>query len=119
MPAIKKKLLIEQGATFKWSFRLLQPDRVTPVDLVGCVARMQVRTEHASPTVLLDANTSNGRVTIGVPAAGWIVVTISAADTSSIAWEGGVYNFEVQFADGTVWRTHEGAISVSPEVTRA
>lgn len=60
----KLKLTIYQGATFRKRLTWTAPGG-TPVDLTGCTARMQVRAEVGSPTVLLSLTTVNGGITLG------------------------------------------------------
>lgn len=114
----KLKLTIYQGATFRKRLRWTGPDKAkTPIDLTGCTARMQVRSDVDSPTVLLTFTTENGGIALG-GAAGTVDLLVSDADTSAIAWEGGVWDLEIVHPGGEVTRLAEGTISVSPEVTR-
>lgn len=85
-----------------------------PVDLTGTTARMQIRPQIGGP-VLLELNTENGGLAITGP--GTIERTISAADTAALTWTEGVYDLEVEYADGTVQRYLQGAVTVSREVT--
>jgi len=86
-----------------------------PVDLTGATARMQVR-DKPGGELLLELSTANGGLTM--TGAGTIDRAISAAATAAITWAEGVYDLEVTYADGTVHRYFEGAVTVSPEVTR-
>ena len=112
---IKRKLTILQGATFRkrWTWR---PGGV-PMDFTGCTARMQVRPEYDSPTVLLDLTTENGGITLGPD--GEIRLWVGATQTATINWEGGVYDLEIQYAAGPdhVDRLLQGSVAVSDEVT--
>lgn len=113
----KLKLTIIQGATFRK--RLIWSDESkTPIDLTGCTARMQVRPEIESPTVLLPLTTENGGISL-TPADGIIDLYISAEDTAAITWESGVYDLEIVHPSTEVTRLVQGSVSVSPEVTRA
>ena len=114
----KLKLKIIQGATFRRSLVWLAPDKTTPIDLTGCMARMQVRSEIESAAVLLELTTGNGGIAIDGPA-GKLTLYISPADTASATWESGVWDLEVEHPSGDVTRLVQGSISVSPEVTRA
>lgn len=113
----KLKLKIIQGATFPKVLRWIAPDKTTPIDLTGCTARMQARSEIESPTVLLELTTENGGIVIDGPA-GKLALHISPADTAAIAWESGVWDLEVVHPNGDVTRLAQGSISVSREVTR-
>lgn len=132
-------LAIQQGATFsrvlKWGAypypvrqdcgvvinaqtgRPANPADFVPVDLTGCTARMQIRSEVESPTVLLELSTTNGRIVLGGPA-GTATMTIDAATTAATEWDSGVWDLEITHPGGEVSRMAEGTASVSPEVTR-
>lgn len=112
----KLKLQIYQGATFRHRLRW-RTSGGTPIDLTGCTARMQVRSEVESADVLLELTTENGGITLG-GTAGTIDLLVTDEDTTAITWEGGVWDLEIVHPDGTVTRLAEGSISVSPEVTR-
>jgi hypothetical protein len=114
MPATTWRIIIEQGAT--WRFRLTIAGR----DLTGCTARMQIREVYASPTPLLDLTSDPAAgITIDGPA-GTITVEISAAQTAALAGvhRGGVYDLELESPDGTVERLLKGDVLIDPEVTR-
>lgn len=107
---------IEQGAT------LLKPivwkdSTGTPVNLTGYTARMQVRSSTASPDVLLEMTSTNGKIQI-TPSTGTVTLVFSAATTAAITWKRGKYDLEMVSSDGTVTRLIEGQISVSQEITR-
>jgi hypothetical protein len=114
--AAKYKLFIEQGATFRQVLTWKDASGA-PVDVTGCVGRMQVRPSVDSDIVLLELTSVTGGVTFG-GATGAITLFISAAQTAGIDWLSGVYDLEVEFPDGTVRRLIYGNVSVSLEVTR-
>ena len=115
---IKRKLTIVQGATFRrrWTWK---PGGV-PMDFTGCSARMQVRSDVDSPVVLIELTTENGGIVLGAEP-GSIDLYIGALQTEEIAWEGGVFDLEIQYASGPddVDRLIAGSVAVSREVTRA
>lgn len=86
-----------------------------PVDLTGATARMQIR-DNPGGLLLVELSTENGGLVIA--GAGTIERHITAAATAAFTWTAGVYDLEVSYADGTVHRYFEGAVTVIPEVTR-
>ena len=117
---IKWNLTIYQGATFRvhriWRVGDTR-DAALPVDLAGCTARMHVRPELESETILLTLTTENGGIQLGdVP--GRVQLFLSDEQTAPLTWESGVYDLEVEFTDGDVRRLFAGSVKVSPEVTR-
>jgi hypothetical protein len=114
----KLKLTIYQGATFRK--RLRWSAGGAPIDLTGCTARMQVRPEVDSPTVLIDLTTENSGIALG-GAAGTVDLYIGATSTAAITWESGVFDLEIVHPGvmpDEVTRIAEGSVTVSPEVTR-
>lgn len=86
-----------------------------PVDLAGATARMQVRAGLGG-AVLLELTTENDGLAITGP--GTLTRTLSATATAALTWTDGVYDLEVEYADGTVQRYLQGAVTVSREVTK-
>ena len=114
----KLKFTIYQGATFRKRLTWKGPlPAQTPIDLTGCTARMQVRPEVESSTVLLSLTTVNGGIVLG-GALGTIDLYVSDEDTGAITWDGGVWDLEIVHPGGEVTRLAQGSVSVSPEVTR-
>lgn len=115
----KLKLTIYQGATFRKRLTWTGPAPTrTPIDLTGCTARMQVRPDIESATVLVELNTTNGCITLG-GVAGTIELFISDEASAAFTWLSGAWDLEIEFASGEVRRLVQGTVSVSPEVTRA
>ena len=85
-----------------------------PVDLTGVTARMQIRA-GVGGALLLELTTENDGLAITGP--GTLTRTMSAAQTAALTWADGVYDLEVEYADGTVQRYLQGAVTVSREVT--
>lgn len=109
-------LCIEQGATFKQVFIWKTGNPAVPVDLTGYTARMQARPTPSDSTIFLDLTTENGGITLG--ADGSIRLFVSSDETTAYTWKSGVFDLELIDATGTVTRLIQGAITVSPEVTR-
>ncbi len=85
-----------------------------PVDLTGATARMQIRA-GVGGALLLELTTENDGLAITGP--GTLTRTMSASQTAALAWAEAVYDLEVEYADGTVQRYLQGAVTVSREVT--
>ena len=112
----KLKFTIYQGATFRKRLTWKGPSGA-PIDLTGCTARMQVRSEVESSTVLLSLTTENGGITLG-GVAGTIELFVSDDASTLFTWTAGVWDLEIEFPGGEVTRLAQGSVSVSPEVTR-
>jgi hypothetical protein len=89
---------------------------LSPANLTGYTAAMQLRSLPSSPVVALDLTTANGGITI-TGAAGKVSVHATAAQTAAIDDGVYVYDLEIESA-GIVTRLVQGQALVSPEVTR-
>lgn len=115
MPAMKHKLKIEQGTSWRKPFvRTLDG---AAVDLSGWTARMQIREKVDAATVVLELTTENGGIEID-PLIGGITLVFQPSDTSGQSWRTGVYDVELIDIYGNVTRILYGSVTLSPEVTR-
>ena len=138
---------IYQGATFRRRFRwctapyptkLLNgrlvhaqtcrpvPDTdLVPVDLTGCTARTQLRSDVLAPDVLLELTTENGRIDLSL-GDGLVAFHLDAATTAGLPygdspparWSTAVGQLEVLHPNGDVTRAAEISWSLDPEGTR-
>lgn len=116
MPARKYDILIEQGSNFSLTVFAKNSDG-TVRDLTGFAARMQIRETVNSDTVLAEATTSNGLITI-VGEDGEVTINIPAATTENYEWHNGVYDLELDNNVGGVIRLLSGNAACSFQVTR-
>lgn len=114
MPAGLYNFLCEQGVTFRRTVTLTD-SAGEPLDLVGATARMQVRKEVKSPTVLIELSTVNGGIEVGEEP-GTLHLLIEDNDTAALE-KGGVYDLEISMG-GDVVRVLKGKFDLDPEVTR-
>lgn len=107
-------LVCPQGSTFRRT--LTWKTGVTPINLTGYSARMQVRETHASSTIVVSITSGSG-ITLG-GSAGTIELYLSNITTANIRSGFYVYDLEVVASNGDVSRLIEGKFEVTPEVTR-
>lgn len=106
-------LYVQAGATYDlYSFRYLEDDAVTPVDLTGWSALLQVRETAASPDVALEV------VPTITAATGMVEFTFTATETASLTGVNYVWAIELTSPDDVVVRLVGGKLVVSPEVVR-
>ena len=117
MAAAKLKLTIEQGATFRKTLTWKTGTPALPVDLTGCTARMQIRSEISATETLVSLTSEAGNIVLG-GVLGTIEIIMTATATAAFTWTEAVYDLEIVFLSGDVTRLVYGAVTVSPEVTR-
>lgn len=112
MPAVKKNITIEKGATF--TLNLTWKDaKGRPINLTGHSAFMEIRNEPGG-TSLLSLTTVNGKIVLG-GALGTIVVTIEDQDTAALTFASGSYTLKLTAPDSSSKRLMQGSVTVSPE----
>lgn len=107
----------EQGATLDRTIQYLADDNLTPIDLTGYTARMQIRGSVNNPDTILVLTTENSRIII-TPLTGTIQLLVDAVTMATVSLVEGVYDLELIDAGGTVERLIEGKASIKKEVTR-
>jgi hypothetical protein len=117
MTTFNTPLSIDQGSTFNYVASWLAGTPAVAVNITGCTARAQFRSDVTSDVILCDLTTANGRITLG-GAAGTIILSLTSTVTAAFNWTNGVYDLEIIYPDGVVKRLLQGTVTVSPEVTR-
>lgn len=131
MAAATLDITIEQGATWRQSLTWYQPDGVTPYDLTGAQARLQLRSAHGT-AVLVDLNekgtagatlgtdgvtpVSDGQIALG-GATGTIDIVMLASATERLNLRKAAYDLTVKVAAGDTDRVLEGKVTIKPSIT--
>lgn len=79
---------------------------------------MQIRATIAATDTIIDLTQTNGRAQVTAPDSGEITLLITDEDTAALNFTSGVYDLEIEYADGTVDRVLYGKVALSKEVTR-
>lgn len=90
---------------------------LTPHSLSGYTARMQVRAQQDSSTVLLELTTENGRIALD-DTAKTISLLVAATVTAALTFVRAVYDLELISGAGVVTRLYSGRVKLMREVTR-
>lgn len=113
-------ILVHQGATFAHVMVLADRNDVTgaitPIDLTGATARMQVRRRVRETAHLVELTTENGRITLGGKN-GTIQLNLSPSDTQGLLAGKAFYDFEL-ISGAVVDRLFSGEFHITPEITR-
>lgn len=103
------------GDTFRRQIEWVEPDGVTPIDLTGYTAAMQIR-ERPGGTVWASSNGASPALTITVatPASGVMVVSGTISQTTPAV---GVWDLQVTSSGGEVYTLVSGSFTVIEQVT--
>jgi hypothetical protein len=117
-PAALYNIVADQGSTFSRIVYYKDPAK-KPIKFGGYTARMQVRPEIDSQTILLELTTENGRISLG-DTDGSILLYID--DTVMETIEEGIYAYDLELvapsSDVFVYKILQGNFAVRSEVTR-
>lgn len=126
MAAGRYSFVIEQGSTLNLEIQY-KDSGSNPIDLSNYGGRMMLRSDVASPIILLSLSSSlqadgtglnfSGSNGTTSPTSGSIGIYISAATASILNFTSSVYDLEI-YSGSTVTRILEGQIQLSREVTR-
>lgn len=106
---------IDQGATFSLVVTYTDPAG-DAVNLTGYTAALQARETVTSSTAALSFTESAGIAITAVT--GVLTITATAAQTTALSLSNYVYDLEITSGAGVVTRLLQGAVAVSPQVTR-
>lgn len=133
MAAGRYDFTIEQGSTVDFEIQYTDASS-NSIDLSGYQARMQIRPEIGSETIYLTLSSSLDSCGQGLnmsgsksadgypksPTSGSIGIYVTAASSSLLTFDVGVYDLEISSGSGacyTVTRLMEGVVKLSKNVT--
>lgn len=116
MPTPQLDLAIPQGT------KVVQPVLVTQNGVsvplpVGTNAKMQIRSQRDSTTVLAELSTANGRILVDTVLAK-VTIVFASAFTAGFDFERGVYDLDLIYPDNEKERIVEGKVYVFTSVTQ-
>jgi hypothetical protein len=116
-PAGIYNIVADQGATLSRTITWKDSAKKA-INITGYTARMHVRSEVESASIVLELTTTNSRITLG-GVSGTVTMTVSAATMATIPEGKYVYDLEIVApVTGVVNRLIQGNFVVRPEVTR-
>lgn len=111
-----RAITIYQGQTYSEDFRLVLDGN--PANWAGCTAKWAMKEKITDTEYVLSSLAPLSNVSISLLSDGHIKVVITDENTALVSVKKGVYNLEINWSDGSVWRLFEGAVTVSQEVIK-
>lgn len=109
-------ITIQQGGTFNLIL-LWQDQNGNAFDLTGYSADMQIRASAGASTILHEASTTNGEITLSTNGKGSITIIITAATTALFNWLSAVYDLKMTDSLGNIIYLVAGAAVLNAQVT--
>jgi len=114
--AVKKNFEVDQNATFNFQVQYTEDDEVTPIDLTGASAKLQVRDTQGGSKLAFTLTSPAGGITINGPT-GTLNVKITPTQTNKLFYPKSAYDIMVIDTNGNKIKLLEGFMTLSRSVT--
>lgn len=114
--AVQKNWEADQNATFSFQVVYTEDDEVTPIDLTGASAKMQVRDTKGGNKLAFTLTSSGGGIVIDGPE-GTLDIKATPTQTNKLFFPKSAYDIMVVDSNGNKIKLLEGFITLSRSVT--
>ena len=114
--AVQKNWEVDQNATFKFQIQYTQEDEITPIDLTGATAKMQVRDTKGGSKLAFTLTSPVGGISIDQPN-GILNITMTPTQTNKLFYPKSAYDIMVIDSNGNKIKLLEGFMTLSRSVT--
>lgn len=112
----QKNFEVDQNATFTFEVQYTEEDEVTPIDLTGATAKMQVRDTKGGSKLAFTLTSPNGGIVIDGPN-GKLTIKITPTQTNKMFYPKSSYDIMVVDTNGNKIKLVEGFMTLSRSVT--
>ena len=112
----QKNFEVDQNATFSFQVEYTQEDEVTPVDLTGASAKMQVRDTKGGNKLAVTLTSPSGGITIDGPE-GVLNIKMTPTQTNKLFYPKSSYDIMVIDSNGNKIKLLEGFMTLNRSVT--
>ena len=114
--AVQKNFEVDQNATFTFEVEYTEEDEVTPIDLTGATAKMQVRDTKGGSKLAFTLTSPSGGITIDGPN-GKLTIKITPTQTNKMFYPKSAYDIMVVDSNSNKVKLLEGFMTLSRSVT--
>lgn len=114
--AVQKNFEVDQNATFNFQVQYMENDEVTPIDLTGASAKMQVRDTKGGSKLAFSLTSPSGGITIDGPN-GTLDIKITPTQTNKMFYPKSAYDIMVVDTNGNKIKLLEGFMTLNRSVT--
>jgi len=116
MAGKKKNFEVDQNTTFKFQVKYTEDDQVTPINLTGASAKMQVRDTAGGTKLAFSLTSPSGGIVID-GSTGTLDVTVTPTQTNKLFYPKSAYDIMVIDSNGNKTKLLEGFLTLSRSVT--
>ena len=114
--AIQKNWEVDQNTTFKFEIQYTQDDEITPIDLFGASAKMQVRDIKGGAAVAFTLTSPSGGIIID-GSTGTLRITMTPTQTNKLFYPKSSYDIMIIDSNGNKTKLLEGFMTLRRSVT--
>jgi hypothetical protein len=112
----QKNFEVDQNATFTFQVQYTEEDKVTPIDLTGATAKMQVRDTKGGTKLAVTLTSPAGGITINGPT-GTLDIKMTPTQTNKLFYPKSSYDVMVIDSNGNKIKLLEGFLTLNRSVT--
>ena len=112
----QKNFEVDQNATFSFRVEYTEQDEVTPIDLTGASAKMQVRDTKGGNKLAVTLTSPSGGITIDGPE-GILNIKMTPTQTNKLFYPKSSYDVMVIDSNGNKIKLLEGFMTLNRSVT--
>ena len=114
--AVQKNFEVDQNATFTFQVQYTEEDEVTPIDITGATAKMQVRDTQGGSKIACTLTSPSGGITIDGPN-GTLTVKMTPTQTNKMFYPKSSYDIMVVDSNGNKIKLLGGFLTLSRSET--
>jgi hypothetical protein len=114
--AVNKNFEVDQNTTFTFQVQYTLEDEVTPINLTGATAKMQVRDTKGGSKLAFTLTSPSGGITIN-GSTGTLTIKMTPTQTNKLFYPKSAYDIMVVDSNGNKIKLLEGFMTLSRSVT--
>lgn len=114
--AVTKNFEVDQNATFTFEVQYTLDDEITPIDITGASAKMQVRDTQGGSKLAFTLTSPSGGIVIDGPT-GTVNVKMTPTQTNKLFYPKSAYDIMMIDSNGNKIKLLEGFMTLSRSVT--
>lgn len=114
--AVTKNFEVDQNATFTFEVQYTLDDEITPIDITGASAKMQVRDTQGGSKLAFTLTSPSGGIGIDGPT-GTLSIKMTPTQTNKLFYPKSAYDIMMIDSNGNKIKLLEGFMTLSRSVT--